>query len=158
VTIRVVTYLRTAEGSFIPFSEAPARPPETPGDIEGSVELTVDGTAVLTKETWDAVDLLWIFLCRLVKEFVDTGSATTSYPEQQVEIGLRRISRPGWALVSRGTTDHEPAVRAAAPERELLASLLHGAEEFFARLDEVAPPRPSYAEALRVIRAAIGGD
>lgn len=155
VTVRVTTYLRTGEDVFIPFSEAPERPPEASGDIEGSVELTVDETAVLAKETWDAVDLLWVFLCRLVADFVATGDAVTGYPDQDIEIGLRRIGRPGWVLISCGPTGRD-AVRAAAPERDLLEALLAGAEEFFAQLENVAPARPSYTEALETIRAAVG--
>lgn len=155
MTVRVTTYLRTADDAFIPFSEAPERPPEASGDIEGSVELTVDGTAVLAKETWDAVDLLWVFLCRLVEDFAANGSATTGYPDQPIEIGLRRIGRPGWVVVSCGAPRGAPAVRVAAEERELLDALLAGAEEFFARLDRIAPARPSYSEALDVIRHAV---
>jgi hypothetical protein len=103
-----------------------ARVPSDAARVDGAIELVVDGLELVTREAWGDVVALWRAVLDGLEDFAVTGAAVIEFPEQPIELRLRR-SRAGGMTVE--VDDGEPR-RAAVDEAEFLAAALEAARRF----------------------------
>lgn len=91
-TVEVRTFVQSRQGGLIPIEEAP-KPRHWNGYEGGSVEILVNGRAVVARETWDDIEPLWAHLAGLIAT-LNRGwpYATTSYPDRPIPIGIAHQS------------------------------------------------------------------
>lgn len=145
VTVR--SYLRRKDGSFQPIETCTTRPSGPEEDIEGAVELTVNGTQLIGKREWDYVVLLWAFIVNALEEFCLTGTGRAGFPDQPVDLVFQRQG-PQRVLVRYVicyVQGQQEVRRATADQQELLAALRAAGERFFTRMAELRPKEaPAY--------------
>ena len=135
IMITVRSYVRLEDGAFQPIEEATTRPPD-PDYVEGAIELTVNGTPIITTEEWDYVDQLWAYIANVLEELHATGTGSTDFPDQPIELVFER--QGGRVLVSC-RIDEDDVRRASADEEELLVALREAGGRFFTRMAELVP-------------------
>ena len=135
VTVR--SYLRRKDGSFQPVEEVTRRPSGPDYDIEGAVELTVNGTQLIGQQEWDYVVLLWASIINALEELCLTGAGRAGFPDQPLNL-VFQWQDPQRVLV-RYVEGRQELRRATAAREELLAALCAAGERFFARMAELRP-------------------
>lgn len=96
--IEINTYLMGADGSFEPIDTVRHRPAD-PQHIEGAMELTIDGTPIITLEEWDLIDQLWAYIGEMLNDLRIKGEAETYFPDCAIKFVFRRVA-PELVLVS----------------------------------------------------------
>ncbi|GAB2545935.1 hypothetical protein [Nocardia heshunensis] len=147
--ITAVSYLKDSRGVFVPVEEADFKPPN-PRHVEGAIELEINGVAILDKTLWDDVDQLWAYIVNAICELQVKGAATTSFPDQPIELSFRRTG--GDHVLVTLESRAIPRRTAAADESELIAAIRHAAHGFFSRLGKLLPEnRPAYEATLNAM-------
>lgn len=140
--ITVSSYLRSADGTFVPVSSATVPPPD-PDYVEGAIELVVDGRTMIGQAEWDYVDQLWAYLVELVGTFEESGTAQTYFPDQPISVTLARINDDRALL----TVEVRPDVRRASVLRaEFADTIRRAAIDFF---QAMIPLLPTNADTYR---------
>ena len=152
MAIEVNTYLVTG-GAYLPLADV-REPIADPDYIEGAIELTIDGRAIITRAEWDLVDQLWAYLIDGVVEVASGRSFSTGFPDQAVK--LRFTVNPEDDTVT--VEVHYPRMgrdaRATLPRREFVGAMASAAEPVFIRLIELAPGnREGYERVLQQLAA-----
>jgi hypothetical protein len=137
-----------ANGKYQPIETVQAPLPD-PNYIDGILELSIDGHAIITRDAWDLVDQLWAYIVDGAVELARGRSFRTRFPDQPLELLFTldpsadtvtvelRLDRPAKASVSR---------------RELIDAIARDAEPVFARMIELDPGgRRSYELTLQQI-------
>ncbi|WP_155634049.1 hypothetical protein [Burkholderia cepacia] len=78
------TYIKI-KGKFVDFNEFGGKI-QDPNYIEGAIELSVDGVALLDKSMWDCVDQLWAYLTEGLVCVSRGKGFKTYFPDQPIEI------------------------------------------------------------------------
>lgn len=133
--ISVVSYLRTADGEFVPVPEATVPPPDDMY-IEGAIHLTVNGVDVLDTSLWDYVDQLWAYIATMVDGLAKSDRVSTYFPDQPIEFAIERVGR----RMARVSTDASKGKRTSVVEEDRLLSALRTAGlEFFDAMSRLVP-------------------
>lgn len=105
--------------------------------VRGAIELTVDGTPLMTQAEWDLVDQLWSYLITLAQKVGAGEPASTSFPDQPIDLlfapnsrGTRVEMRLRYSGVDR---------RVSADRDELLMAIVEAGSAFFEALLRAAP-------------------
>jgi hypothetical protein len=126
------TFLRMVDGSFS-LVDACEEIPSDPDYVEGAIEIVVDGKEIVGKREWDCVDQLWAYLATMSKQLRRTGEATISYPDQPIEISLKRQGT--YVLIASEAGDQRRSGLVA--EDEFLSVLQGAGEAFFNRMSRL---------------------
>lgn len=57
-----------------------------PKHINGAIELSINGKALITKKQWDLVDQLWIYLLHGLQSVLDGKEYRTYFPDNPIDI------------------------------------------------------------------------
>lgn len=148
--IHVDSYLRTRDGEFTPVGKA-VDPPSNPRHVEGAIDLTVNGVAILDRDLWDDVDQLWAYICDMVVTLNDQDESSTFFPDQPIKLTFRRVGG-NLLLVSLAYDDVKRSV--SVDEASFVVALQEGGRRFFDRLRELLPENaPGYDDALERLAA-----
>lgn len=89
--IRVESYLKVGN-DFVPIAEFKGRVKD-PEYVEGAIEVEIDGVKVLTLELWDDINWLWPYIANSLEELATEQTASTSFPDQPIELIFRTDNR-----------------------------------------------------------------
>lgn len=144
--IRIVSYLRDPKsGEFVPVDQVTFAPPNDL-HIEGAIELTVNGVAVLDTTLWDDVDQLWAYIATMVETLSHADSAMTYFPDQPIEFA---ITRTGGRKVRVSARIGDEVRGAVADEDEFLSALRQAGPEFFTTMSRLVPANaPMYRNSI----------
>jgi hypothetical protein len=133
--IQITSYLRSADGRFVPVGDACDAPPD-PRYIEGAIDLSINGVTIMDTVLWDYVDQLWAYIVDMVISLREKGEASTFFPDQPIKLSFRRQNADN-VLVK---IEVNKIVKVATvSETELISTLrLHGLE-FFDKLAKLLP-------------------
>ncbi|MCC9308646.1 hypothetical protein LN042_16415 [Kitasatospora sp. RB6PN24] len=149
ITIR--SLLRGRDGRLIEL-DGIDDPRHDPDYMEGAIELSIDGVAILSGNDWDYIDELWAYIGGMLEK-LDNGepSAATYFPDQPLLLEMRRVSEGRLAVSCK----HGKSVRAATvSEQELLGALRDSGREFFEAMARAFPVNAeSYSVASRAFYA-----
>lgn len=88
--IRIANYLRVGPDDFVPFEMVDEVSAEL-DLVEGALEMVIDGRVVVDTRHWDYIFPLWAYLAEALCEFRATGVGSLRFPDQPIDIGLRRV-------------------------------------------------------------------
>lgn len=127
------SYLKQ-DGEFVPVA-AVEEPPADLYYIDGAMELTVDGTALLTTAHWDLVDQLWVYFVRAVLDVERGGTETFRFPDQPL---LVTVQRSGSAV--EVTVGEDDPTSATTDYDAFEAVFFEAADRFFAQMEALVRP------------------
>ena len=145
--IEIDTFLRDADGGFVPAASCTAAPPD-PDYVEGAIRLAVDGREIIGLEEWDYVDQLWAYIADMVTQLNSSGHAETYFPDQPIKLSFQATGSRVLVAAKVGTETK----RASAPTEEFVRALKKAGLAFFGKMNELAPGS-SYDEAVRELSA-----
>ncbi|GAA1856964.1 hypothetical protein [Myceligenerans crystallogenes] len=110
-TVEVRTFLTTGRDLLIPIEEAP-KPRSWKRGRGGSVEIVVNGRAVVARETWDDIEWLWSSLARMIATLNGGSSYATELPylDQAIDAGIAHQADDMVVLVCGHRDDRRRAV------------------------------------------------
>src|SRR4051812_37625122 len=91
MAVEIETYLRSRTGVFIPVAQV-HRHTGDPRWMEGAIEFTVDGQAVLDRALWDDVNWLWPSVIQAVDDCLAYGAGQRYFPDQPI---IFRVEQAG---------------------------------------------------------------
>ena len=92
--VHVRSLIRSGQSDLVPV-ESLAPTPRRWHDVDGAIELTVGGTAVLTAAQRDDIRDLWAYLTVMVQARHDgEPEAHTYYPDQPIRVTFTRLRPP----------------------------------------------------------------
>lgn len=100
--------------------------------IEGSMELTIGGTPLLTRNMWDDIDFMWGLLVNTLEELNAQGSATLQL--SGFRLALKRVRRDTLSVAVEQTAGRTAA---GVEKRNFYAHMIGAGEHFFRRLEEL---------------------
>jgi len=152
--ISIVSYLRTADGDFVPVPEATVAPPNDL-HIEGAIELTVNGVDVMDTSLWDDVDQLWAYIASMVDDLAKSDSVSTYFPDQPIKFAIERMHG---RKVSVSTDTGEAKKRRTVVDEDSLVSALRAAGlEFFDAMSRLVPRNAeTYQVSVRRLSTTLG--
>ncbi|MFE1592256.1 hypothetical protein [Nocardia sp. NPDC058705] len=125
--ITIETYIRNAEGEFLPLGETISISFQANRRICGAIDMQVGYRPILRLDTWDDIDELWAYIVSMTVKFKKTGRACTLYPSQSTSLIFERIEN-GLVKVSSGGSTRRAA---ALPESELLTAVKTAGYSYF---------------------------
>ncbi|QAT88937.1 MAG: hypothetical protein EOO72_06085 [Myxococcaceae bacterium] len=144
--VQIATYFRHGE-DFVPV-DAFVGPIPDEDYIEGAMELSIDGRAMLTRQEWDYIDQLWAYLVGGVADLLGGRKFQTFFPDQPIELSVTPDEVGGRATVR--VVIREDVREASAELTVLVAEVLKEARHFFERIQKVVP-REAYEQTLEEI-------
>lgn len=136
--IEIRTLLRYEEGSFV-YLEDCTIPPQDPDYVEGAIEFYVDGAEIIGVREWDYVDQLWSYIADMVKDLIESGMASTYFPDQPIELSFKRNgSRVLVSCALKGETR-----RAEVELDELMEVIRKAGIAFFEKMSTLFPENSS---------------
>ncbi|MFJ9818286.1 hypothetical protein ACIRU3_24060 [Streptomyces sp. NPDC101151] len=142
--IIIETCKRLEGGQFIPFGDV-AEVQEDIDLVEGVLEVEIDGISLIKKSEWDYVFPLWCYLSDAVKGLRGTGFAAFQFPDQPIEVSLRRIGQDVELCVQVGKSES----KAIVAELEFLAAVRARGDEFFRQSLRLSPGSRSVIDVSR---------
>ena len=103
--------------------------------VEGAIELTIDGTRLLTREQVDYVDQLWDYLLEGLECTAEGIPFSTYFPDMPIRITFT----PEGGRVTLTVDNRRHVVSATVPSNELLKALVPAATDVFQRLLPLLP-------------------
>ena len=146
VVIIIRSYLKEGN-AFVPVESFTGTLPDA-DYVDGSIELRIGDTTLLTRETWDLVDQLWDYLIQIADKALGGQEASTYFPDQPLAVKLR----PTWH--GRGIEVEVEQQRASVARDELVRALQQAGATFFERMIDLLPANEAwYRHALARLRA-----
>jgi hypothetical protein len=143
--IRIESFLRNSDGTFVSLGEVTNAPADT-RHVEGAIELSIDDAVVLDKTLWDDVDQLWAYIGDMLVSLRKDAEASTYFPDQPIKLAFKRLAR-GRVLVTLQNRQDRRSV--ATDEREFVDALSRHARFFFERMSGLIPAnRGGYEDAV----------
>ncbi|MBE3002348.1 hypothetical protein IDM40_27155 [Nocardiopsis sp. HNM0947] len=102
--------------------------------IEGSMELTIGGKPLLTRDMWDDIDFMWGLLVNTLEELAAQGSSTLRL--SGMRLVLKRV-RQDTLSVAVETPIRGGRTAAGVEERNFYAHMISAGEHFFRRLEDL---------------------
>ncbi len=119
--------------------------------VEGAIELTVDGTPLLSAGYVDYVDQLWHYLVKGLAEVGAGKRFDTNYPSSPIRVVFEPDVRRRLVVVA---VNAGIPVRQAAPREEFMRAMCAAGRTFFERLQPlVQRARPAVDGVLQKIAA-----
>ncbi|HEX8113798.1 MAG TPA: hypothetical protein VF516_38970 [Kofleriaceae bacterium] len=140
-----------ANGKYQPLAtvQGPLRDPDY---IDGILELSIDGHAIITRNAWDLVDQLWAYIVDGAVELTQGRSFRTRFPDQPLELLFTLDASADTVTVELRHPNIDRPAKASVGRRELIDAIARGAEPVFARLIELVPDnRRGYEPTLEQI-------
>ena len=151
--ISVASYLRIADGEFVPVSEATVVPPDD-RHIEGAIRLTVNGVDVLDTSLWDDVDQLWAYIATMIDGLAKSDRVSTYFPDQPIEFAIERI---GGRKVRVSADAREGKRTSVIEEDRLLSALRTAGLDFFDAMSRLVPGNaPTYRYSVQKLSTTLG--
>ncbi|MDP6707401.1 MAG: hypothetical protein QF893_13740 [Alphaproteobacteria bacterium] len=116
--------------------------------IEGSIEVKIGRTAVLSKDVWDDVNYLWPYIGNAIEDVCQGKDAEFYYPDQPIRVKLRLLS--GQRLsISCSVGSSRRRAEATCDRVRLLTELLRGGIAFFDALSKIPGSDKGFCEIER---------
>jgi hypothetical protein len=151
--VSIATYLKQG-GRLVPIEEFRG-PIEDEDYIEGAIELSINGTPLLTTAQIDYVDQLWAYLIQGMAEEVREGQPfSTFFPDCPVEVTLRPEPARQRITVGVDLKQTRGPVSASAPLAEFKQVFATEGRRFLhALLPLVSSHRSAYERLLQQLAA-----
>lgn len=149
MNVVVGSYLRIGDGKFVPIESVEKPEIAHPRHIDGAIELTINGTAILDTSLWDLIDQLWAYIADMLVVLAQRGESRTYFPDQPIQLTFKRIGE----TVVRVSCDVNHSIRSAVIDEVTLTSTLRDAGLiFFAKMQELVPEYDYTAEIERLTK------
>ncbi|AIQ11373.1 hypothetical protein [Paenibacillus durus] len=99
--------------------------------LNGAITLEYCEQTLLDVTLWDLVDQLWGYILNVIESLLNTGEGESYFPDQPVKLYLKSISGD-LVLYEIEANDH---IKVVLPKKELIETLLDGADEFFKNME-----------------------
>lgn len=106
--------------------------------LEGALELTINGSPLISPVMWDYVDELWAYIITTLQKLVRDGSSHTYFPDQPIKLDMKKTS-PGMVKISISSRSGKFNNSTQAQEDQLVLQLLNEGERFFLKMQELEP-------------------
>lgn len=145
MSVRVESLLRKNDGTFVPV-RAWTGPVGDTDYLEGALELTVNGTSLITPSMWDYIDQLWAYILNSLEELTSSKSVHTYFPDQPIKLEMKRVA-PDLLHVSISSRSGKFDNSTRVQEGDFARDLIDAGEDFFSRIRELDPAGGNQYEA-----------
>lgn len=117
-----------------------------PRHIDGAIELTVNGKALISQEQWDLIDQLWIYIISGIESAINGKEYIASFPDSPVKLSFKQsTSSPDKIEMTVG----EQSI--THNTQELVNALLNGAEDCLKEIGRIIANTNFYQEEIQKI-------
>lgn len=138
--IKVNCYIKT-EDDFVPIEDFQGNFPD-PEYIDSAMELTINGTSIISRLEWDYMDDLWGYISTGFEDLIEKSEWKTYFPDQPIKLIFRLNKKNNQIEVE--STPSRGLVKARADLNEFLAAMSEAGQKFFLRMAEIVPEKSDF--------------
>lgn len=156
---------------LLPFDSFEGPVPD-PLYIEGAIHLEINGTVIMSLESWDLVDQLWAYIAQGLEALTTEMSWNTTFPDQPTELTFKTDARRQhvyvevflpkrqFAYIDPSGRRHDPEptrrINASAEYSEFMQAMCEAGQQFFRRMIGLVPQKTTnYEKQLARLEAAM---
>ncbi|CAH1223282.1 hypothetical protein PAECIP111893_04945 [Paenibacillus plantiphilus] len=115
--------------------------------LDGAISMKYYDEKLMDFRLWDLIDQLWAYFLNVITEFIKKGEGSTYFPDQPVELMLKKVSNHSLEFTITGSKSMEVIL----PKDDFLIALLDGAEQFFTCMSDTFSSDCDYSNELMEI-------
>ena len=116
--------------------------------LDGAISMKYYNENLMDFRLWDLIDQLWAYILNVITEFMEKGEGRTYFPDQPVELMLRKVSNHSLLFTIVGSK----TIKVVLPTDDFLIALLDGAEQFFNCMNDTFSYNCDYSNELNEIK------